>query len=95
MNQRPSDVLTHVPQMSLLDFFAIHANNNDVSIAEESLWHDQVVGGIQLDALTSRVQARYIVAKRMMRVRREIETLGQGVASILPDHEANQKKETI
>ena len=92
-DQRPGTTLTHTPQMELRDVFMIHATLADVLIAEDTICHDQTLAGIEVDALTTRIQARYIVADRMLRVRGE-SPLGQGIATLLPDHEANQKKET-
>jgi len=63
VNQRPGEALTHVPQMALSDFFAIHADLDDVLLAEESILEDHTHAGIvELDPLTVRIKARYLVA---------------------------------
>ncbi len=93
MNQRPGETLTHVPQMALSDFFSIHADLDDVKLAEESVYEESFHAGIvELDPLTVRIKARYLVAERMLRVRGE-SPIGQGISTLLPDHEASQNKE--
>lgn len=76
------------------DSLAIHAHIEDVKLAEDQLAEDiGAAGMLDVDPLTLRIKARYSVADRMLRVRGET-PIGQGIATLLPDHEANQKKET-
>lgn len=64
--------MTHVPQMELRDYFATHANLDDVKLAEEDLIEANTQAGIHdFDPLTIRVKARYLVADRMLQVRGE------------------------
>lgn len=70
MNQRPGETLTHVPQMALEDFFAIHADIDDVMLAEEAIVEECTHAGIvELDPLTVRIKARYLVADYMLKNR--------------------------
>lgn len=67
-----SEALTHVPQMSLLDYFAINAEEYDVAIAYGDIVEEMALSGCpEFDLLTVRCQARYRVAERMIRVREE------------------------
>lgn len=66
--------ISHIPDtgLSKRDFFAVHAHIEDVKLAEDQLAEEIVATGmLDVDPLTLRIKARYLVADRMLRVRGE------------------------
>lgn len=55
------------------DYFATHAHIDDVNLAEADLLEAHTQAGmLDVDPLTLRIKARYVVADRMLRVRGEM-----------------------